>query len=417
MAASLLADIDWTNLDSAEMTTAVKVLCIAMQERFNIGAMNMDGTYSTSGTPANPSDDTLKDMFPYKTNTPRWPLNDGDPLIDYTNNQAAQDDLVHLIQNAAQHYADIEKWNDAATNKDSGDTRFVLSGAADAPGTYDNRLLEVTGYTTYPDLTVMAPEEVKKLYDMVVIMRYVVRNTQATLRSNVHRVFGGEFDVSQAGNFSEGDDGDGANYYNSGSSSDVTPITNTTPYSAFETGNSNLFGSSAASFDESTDSGTYEPPFFGGVDQPYYIKLVVTSGKAGYRNLIRAFQTHFVIDWATPKTAVGFIGKPLEYKTQNNMTSLTNTFPTGFDTNFNYPATTTAVDERYWETVTISTTLEVVTVKRDNLLVGVTLPAAPNSLAASDVIEVDPRMGGNLIVFQLEDWDGDGGFEYYTPAP
>ena len=412
MAASLLAGIDWTDLDSAEMTTAVRILCIAMQERFNIGAMRMDGTFFTGGTAINPSDNILKDMFPYKTNTPRWPLNDDDPLVDYTNQTLAHNNLNHLILNAAQHYADIEKWDDAATNKDSGDTRFVLSGAADAPGTYDNRLLEVTGYTTYPDLSVMAPEEVKKLYDMVVVMKYVVRNTQSTLRANVHRIFIGEFDVSQSGNFSEGDDGDGANYYNAGSSSTVTPITNTTPYSAFETGNSNLFASSAASFDESTDSGTYEPPFYGGVDQPYYIKLIITAGKGGYRSLIRAFQTHFVIDWATPKTAVGFIGKPLEYKTQANMTSLTNTFPTGFDTNFDYPATTTAVDERYWETVTTSTTLEVVTVERDNLLVGVTLPSAPNSLAALDEIEVDPRMN-ILTVYQLEDWGGDGGFEYY----
>ena len=45
MAASLLAGIDWTDLDSAEMTTAVKVLCIALQERFNIGAMKLDGTF------------------------------------------------------------------------------------------------------------------------------------------------------------------------------------------------------------------------------------------------------------------------------------------------------------------------------------------------------------------------------------
>ena len=63
MAASLLADIDWDDLDSAEMTTAVNVLCIALQERFNIGAMRMDGTYSTTGNAANPSDNILKDMF------------------------------------------------------------------------------------------------------------------------------------------------------------------------------------------------------------------------------------------------------------------------------------------------------------------------------------------------------------------
>ena len=136
MADSLLADIDWTDLDSAEMTTAVRVLCITLQERFNIGACDLEGDYSTGGTPANPSDNILKDMFPYKTNSPRWTLNDGDPLINYTaSGQAAQNDMIHLIENAAQHYADIEKWDDADTNKESGSNLYKLSAVSTSNGT------------------------------------------------------------------------------------------------------------------------------------------------------------------------------------------------------------------------------------------------------------------------------------------
>jgi hypothetical protein len=417
MATSLLAGIDWTNLSSAELTTAVKVLCQALQERFNIGAMRIDGTYLTSGTVANPSDNTLKNMFPYKTNSPRWPLNDGDPLVNFTDsNLAAQDDLNHLILNAAQHYADIERWNDAATNKDSDTTLFVLSATDTDDPQYPTRLHEVTGYTTYPDLSVMAPEEIKKLYDMVVEMRYVLRNPDPTARSNVHRVFKGEFDTSQS-NFYVAEDnvGDGANYYNSGSASGI-PIATTGPYSNFKTGNSNLFTTLSTSFDESTDSGTHEPPFYHGIDNPYYIwHRRFTADGLKYTNFIKSFLTYYVVDWATPQTAVGFTGKPVDYKGQNLISNLVETFPTGNDTNFQFPASTTAVNQRYWETLTDTAVGDVVTLKRDNLLVGVTLPATPSTIPNNDSIKVEVTVNSNLCVQYLEDWDGDGGFEYYTP--
>lgn len=417
MADSLLADIDWTNLDSAEMTTAVKVLCIALQERFNIAACDLEGDFSTSGNPANPSDNILKNMFPYKGNSPRWPLNDGDPLVNYTDSGlAAQDDMVHLIQNAAQHYADIEKWDDAATNKDSGDTRFVLSGVADDPGTYDNRLLEVTGYTTYPDLTVMAPEEVKKLYDMVVIMRFVSRNyNPATQTTAVYRIFNGEFDVDLAAALTVDDNnnGDGGDFYNGGVSTAVSTGTST-PYNDFKTGNTNLFGSSASTFNEDTDTGTFPPSLL--IAKPYNISFRRFSGSS-YTNFINSFQTAFVVDWDIAQTEVGFIGKPVEYKAQNTLTALTENFPSGHDTSFQFPATTTAINQRYYETVSDSAVGDVVTISRDNLLIGVTLPSTQTSIADAEAILVQAEFSNNLRVFILEDWDADGGFEYYTPAP
>ena len=110
---------------------------------------------------------------------------------------------------------------------------------------------------------------------------------------------------------------------------------------------------------------------------------------------------------------MGFVGSPLEYKTQANMVALTNTFPTGFDTNFDYPASTTTTDQRYWETVSTSTASDIATVERDNLLVSVTLPASPSSLATNDTIVVNPEMSTTLAHTMLEDWGGDGGFEYY----
>jgi len=414
MAASLLADIDWADLDSAEMATAVKVLCIALQERFNIAACDLEGDYSTSGNPANPSEQVLSNMFPYKSNTPRWPLNDGDPLVDYTESGlAAQDDLNHLLVNTALNYADIEKWDDAATNKDSGDTRFTLAGIADDPGTYANRLQEVTGYTSYPDLTVMAPEEVKKLYDMVVVMKLVIRNyNPATQTTAVHRIFTGEFDVDLAAALTTDDNnnGDGGDFYNGGVSTAVSTGTST-PYNDFKTGNSNLFGSSAASFNEDTDSGTFPPSLL--IAKPYNISFRRFSSSS-YTNFINSFQTAFVVDWDIAQTAVGFTGKPIDYKAQNTITSLTESFPSGHDTSFQYPASTTAVDQRYYETVSDSAVGEVVTISRDNLLVGVTLPSTQTSIADGEAILVQAEFANNLRVFILEDWDGDGGFEYYS---
>lgn len=412
MADSLLAEIDWTDLDSAEMTTAVKLIVTALQERFNIGAMRLDGSYSTGGTVINPSDNILKNMFPYKTNSPRWTFNNNDPLADFTStNLAAEDDLNHLLINAAQHYADIEKWDDAAINKDSGDTRFSLAFAADDPGTYASRLQEVTGYTSYPDLSVMAPEEVKKLYDMVVIMQYAIRNYAFSM-SGKHRVVDGEFDKDMDPFFisDENDNGFGADFYNGGSSTDIL-VSNTTSYSSFKTGNGNLFGATSSTFDESTDSGTFNP-IAEGLNSPYSIKFVRNAGS--YRNFINAYQYKYITDWTTAQTAVGFIGLPLSYKGHSLLTSLTNDFPVGHDPSFSFPGTSTAVNQRYYETITGSGTASAVTVSKDNLMAGLSLPATVTTMPDNEEILVIADVSSNLRANMLEFWDGDGGFESYT---
>ncbi len=406
MAASLLADIDWTSLSSAELTTAVKLLCTALQERYAVACINIDGSGGGSG----------RNLFPYGGNNPRWSLSPGSPLANYTDsNLADSENLNELLKYTASKYADIDRWNDAATNGDSGDTLFSLAQTDTDDPQYETRLLEVTGYTSFPDFTIITAYEVKKLYDMIKALRYVIRYPQATIRSNVHRIFEGEFNVNQSAFFVvEDPEGDGANYYKGDAFGSI--MSDGVSYADFKVGNSNLFGSTTSTFDESVDSGTHEPPFYNGIDNPYYVWFRrFKAGDEKYTNFIKAFQVKYVIDWSVPQGIQGFTGRPIAYMSQNIITSLVNSFPAGHDTNFQYPGTTTGISQRYWETVTLSNNGEVDTVKRDNLLTGVTLPATQTSIANNQSIEVEPTMSSLLSSIHLEDWDGDGGFEYYTP--
>jgi hypothetical protein len=259
-------------------------------------------------------------------------------------------------------------------------------------------------------LSVMAPEEVKKLYDMVVVMRYVVRNYNPAVQSPpVTRVYEGEFDVSLAAFYTvdQNNNGNGGEFYEGGTTSTGTAVGTSTPYNDFKTGNSNLFGTISSTYVQPTDDPvSYKPEFF-------YTISFRRLGSTDYVNFIRAYQTQHITNWATAQAAVGFTGKPIDYKSQNIIETLTETYPTGFDTDFQYPASTTAEDQRYYETITDAAVGEVVTLSRDNLLVGVTLPSTQTSIAADETILVEADLGSNLSVFVLEDWGGDGAFEYY----
>jgi hypothetical protein len=405
MATSLLDGIDFDDPNSWEIATVVKVLCIATQERFNIGAVRTNGTFLTSGSPSN--SDKSK-YFPYKSNTGlSYELAAGDPIPDFT------EEVEDLLSGCAGLYADIEKWNDADTNSDTGTTIFRLSGAADAPGTYDNRLLEVTGYTTYPDLSVYAPEEIKKWYDMLVEFKYVVRSTAFTqLFNSGYKIFNGVFDVGTAPFYSTDQiaEGDNAKYFGiDETSSTLEDPATTTPYSDMKTANSNLFGTTTETFNEDTEGTKYTDSLY-----PYVIRLRRDSG-GDYISYLKAFVETQVIDWEDMRDTVGFVGKPVSYKTQESVT-ISENFPTGEDTNMTYPYSTTADNERFYCDVTVTeASTEITEIEIDLDLGTATMPTNLTDISSSEdvTVLVTHQRIGNL----LEDWDAEGGFDYYTPAP
>ena len=416
MAASLLDVVDWDNLEGVDIPIAVSVLAQATQERFNIGTVDRDG--GMSNTPGvNPSI-TLRDKFPYKSNTPIYTVNEGDPLIDFT------DEVEELLREMIPLYADIEKWDDADTDSSTDTTLFNLGNDADAPGTYDNRLFEVTGYTSWPDLSVYAIEEVKKWYDMIVELKYIVR--QSGLRNDDYVIYNGVFDV-EADAFGTANQ-DGAEYFSNPQLVPVDtgiPIADTSVYDLFEPANVALFGTLPSQFDESTDTGTFPPlPFQGGsgIGSTVYDVRASRSVSTTYVSWIRAWETTYVTDWTDSVAAIGFIGKPLSYKNQIAARFSASSSVPSFTPVITYPESTTADLQRYYTSNVVTRVGEIDTIAVDQKLTPITVPTTLAAFTSNNQ-EVENNIvlfgSSNTLLFSdfqfLEDWDGDGGFEYYTP--
>jgi len=398
MATSLLAGYNWADLSAEEMTSAVQALAIATQERYNIAFTN------TNGSIPNPTRLARSKYFPYKSNTGlTFELNEGDPLQDFSGY------IETLLSASAERYADIEKWDDADTDSDTGTTSFVLSNAADAPLTYDNRLFEVTGYTSWPDLSVYAKEEVKKWYDMLTTFKYVIRTTGFNRStSSGYHIYKGEFEVGTDPFYNVDDAaGQGADFYGiDETSATLEDPATTTPYSDMKTANTNYQTSTAATFNEDTEAADYTYD-----DQPYTVRLRRDSS-GDYISCLRAHTDTHVLKWDQIRTFVGMTGKPVGYKRQASVT-ISETFPTGEDTNMSYPYLTTADEERFYCDLTVSEVLDTTEITIDLDIDPATMPTNLTDIAADEnvTVFVDVTFIGNW----LEDWDGDGGFEYYTP--
>lgn len=395
MAVSPLAQIDWTDLDSADMPLAVSLLMSATQERYSIACIDIDGGMRSGQSI------TRLDKFPYKDNDPDYTTNSGDPMWNITTT------VTNLIGNMIKFYADIEKWDDAATDLSSETTKYNLSMTADDSGTYSNRLFEVTGYTSYPDLSVYAPEEVKKWYDMITVCKHVLRN-HGVVDDNYYRIFKGVFDV-------EGTDAgtatiDGAEIY-----AVEVDVSSTTEYTDYKADQDALFGTKPTTFDESVDTGTYPPS--DNADEVFRTSITrhASPSETEYTCWTRAWQITYVIDFADMRTTVGFAGRPLSYKNQTRLETLGENFPTGEDTNFQFPASVTGIDQRYYTTNTVTQVSDKDEIEVDHLLSAVTLPTNITDLSANEVVEVNAYLRAGLTEYFLEFWDAEDGFDYYTP--
>jgi len=398
--ASPLADVDWDNLSSAELSTAIFLLCKATQERYNIGRLNFTGNYFN-----NPGDPHLY-IFPSEDSTAtQFNLNDGDPLEDWSQ------DVEDLFDGMIRFYVDTEKTDDQIGTTEGGTPDVkTYADAADAPGTYDNRLFEVTGYTSWPDLSVYAGAEVKKWYDMITTLKVINREYIQVAGSPVndnYRIWVGEFDKDFTKFFVV--DEDGAQYYGGQTEGEGGESTgNTTPFTDFKTGNDNLFDNGDYTFTEGVDTGT--PP-------TWYIPYKLNFGRlagGNYWNWIRSARLTIVGDWTDVESNLGVTGRPIDYdESIDKIRGFTETFPTGEDPNTGTPAAEDVIYRRSIESVIVNG--DEIEIEIDDQITPGTMPTNITDIGTSEeiVIEVDIENGARGRFY--ENWDGDGGFIYFTP--
>ena len=398
--ASPLADIDWTNLDSAELSTAVKLLCKATQERYNIARVEFDGGYFD-----NPGDPQVFIFPSVDPTTPEYELNDGDPVEDFSTQ------VQNLLQDCLRFYVDTDKVDAQIGTTEAGTIDIkTYNDAADAPGTYDNRLFEKTGYTSWPDLSVYAAAEVKKWYDMVTTLKVVWRtyvNTSGTPSNDNYRIWVGEFDKDFSKFYVV--DEDGAEYYGGQTEGEGGEATsNTTPFTDFKTGNGNLFASGDFTFTEGVDTGT--PPEW---DRPYKLNVGRLSG-GNYWNYIRAARLTIVGDWTDIEANTGITGRPIDYdESIDVIRTFTETFPTGEDPNTGTPAAEDVIYRRSINSVTAVGDEEKIEI--DDQITAGTMPTNITDIGTSEEILINIRLENGIRGIFYENWDDDGGFIYFTP--
>jgi hypothetical protein len=386
MAASLFAVIDWDNMTYNELVTACKLLMSATQERVTIGQM-----------PLNQKLGSNLDVFDWGNNTPAYKLSDGDPLI------LPNSTIESMLNTIAANYVDIAKTEDFIGDSVSfiGGMVKRLNASADDPS-YPNRLLELAGYTSYPDFSdTVTTHEVKKWYDILGIAKYVGRTKNISTTTNTYtRVrVDGEMDKTNSG---------ATNYLNWSEAYGTSPAsgrtTTSTEWSNFDTAHADLFGEGDEEFWFEEGEGV-------GQDFRRVYTYRAEYDSTGYNCWARGLKYSMVLDYSLLHTNAGGSGLPISYKAY----SLLDFTIDGTDTTngFTAPTFNKTEDVIYEATLTTSTASAVVTVTETPEINEAGIPSTAPTPASTTTSRafVEQYMNNFLI----EDWDGDGGFEYYTP--
>lgn len=386
--ASLLEVIDWDNLDSSELTTACKLLMSATQERFSLALMAIDEGVQNTGVST-----FLYDSFDWGSNSPVYRLQDGDPLI------LPDQVITDMISKTAQFYADLVKIGDEIGSTSSlGTAKKTLSDTADDPGTYPNRLLEIAGYEDYPDFSsTVTTHEVKKWFDILAVMTHIFRrDSKSFVDPNGNLLIQGEFDNVKIGTaFTIG----GAKEY--GSDPPVTNAT-TTPWNDFITGHNLLFPGGADTDDIFNPSGVSSITNDG---LRYNFRAV--NGSTNYHVWQKSFTVTIVLDYAGMKGELGFTGLPLDYQTPGRMNIVSNSVESTFTA-----ASFREVDlEIYYVQFTESWASDEVSLEIDDGITKAVIPSTIPAPTPSVSSRVDVQFDELDVI---ENWNGDGGFDYYT---
>lgn len=197
--ASPLADIDWDNLQGAEVTTSVRLLCLATQERYIIGTTDWPGGVGVGYYNEYP-------MYEPPLNNPKY----AQPFDALANSVQ----LNNMIDAMASVYRDKVRIDEYAAGKvltsaPPTSTELIylrLSSPADDPVTYHNRLFELasipgTDGSQYPDLSTLSGTEIKKWYDLITQFKWLERGRYKNGSGTVYESDGPGADVTLNGIF------------------------------------------------------------------------------------------------------------------------------------------------------------------------------------------------------------------------
>ena len=404
MAVSPLADFNWDDLTGENFVTVLKVLCSALQERYNVGIMDFNGVID--GHPSlNPHPTALKNYFPFGNNDPKW-MGDTWPLA------LVNQDINDLLDGAATKYFDKDQLDaqigDSAPQTTAQTQLFYLGSVPQDPA-YPNRLFELAGYTDYPDIKTGSAAELKKLYDLISSLKWVWRPhfidwSDFPAGAN-DTEFVGEFDLNQAGFFVI--DPDGADHYGNAGYRDIN--TDGGGFSLFQTGHANIVAGSgdALHYMSDQDVNTYHlDPYYA-----YYFRFRTTSngpipGQRGYHNFLYAYHRKDIYDWSVARAVIGFTGKPNQFEKYAYLDqgSGSNMQHTGFS----HTAETENVLRRATPTL-VEIDADNQTVEFDENLNYATIPASMPPENTESVVQT-------ILINQwmIEHWNHADGFKYHT---
>lgn len=402
MASSLLSVIDWDNLDKAELTTACKLLMSATQERFSIGDLKIDASGSQQAS------SPYNDIFPYGSNTPKYRLDSGDPLI------IDSAELETMLKEAARNYFDRTLWlaelGGTAVDMNSVALYHPTNNNAVDSVTYSSRLLELAGHTDYPDFSeTVTTSEVKKWYDIITQMKYCHRIMVATSRGDEYECYKvGEFDVELNAPVT-GDPGARGPAEKDYGTGDGLTLPTGTEYSNFKTAFDSLPNEDNED-SEYNPVGTYSP------NSPYYMRVYKSGSIPGiYHCTLCYYSLRHEIDYASIHSDLGISGMPKDLF-RHNLYSITSSVYD--DATFTAPTYSENENETYESDLTetkVGTVLEL-----EEPLPISSFGAVATSIAANTTAGTAKQWKEDVTITEqpyrfIEFWDYEGGFDYYTP--
>ena len=401
--ASPLESVDWDNLAGEELTTVLRLLCSALQERYVVGRMSFLGDI-TGHPDLNPHPSQLKRYFPYGNNNPKW-MGDSWPCF------ALNNDINDLMLYASAEYV-YKPGLDALLGQSAPFTfqqrRNYSFATAAFDSSYPNRLYEIAGYTDLIDISTGSAVELKKFYDLLKLLKWVNRFhglSWDNSSSNNNTEYVGEFDLSQSHFFLQ--DQNGADFYGSNNYRDAA--LDTGGYTSFVNGHSNLFSAGNASHLRSDQNNTTHPLQTGF----YYHWRFRTTGSAGnlpgsprgYLNWIHAFRVKEIYDWSVARSVIGFTGKPNQVERYDYISDVTYTMD---HTGFSYTPDAENILRKATPTFT--------DIDADNH----TVEFNENLNLANMPASIPPENDESLVLLNMataldiEFWDYEGGFLYHT---
>ena len=407
---SPLEEINWNNLSSAEVTTAIRLLMLTTAERYVIGQMNQSGLYGTA----------IGDLFPRyvpAVNNPDWGL-PNTPL-----GGMSPANIKDSLDGLATWYIDKAKFDlidgQAANNSLFVNARLIAN--ADDPVTYHNRMFELAGIpgtdgSQYPDLQHGSPVEVKKWYDLITQCKWVDGRARRQLdwlenfsQPDNDVDLEGEYDPNTGKSFTVDEEG----CENYGLGTGESPTGDLTAWNAWRTAHDNLWGTFSTSYfrSELFDSSIPIPPrpeF-----RPEYIYFIHARRNSGvYKVQTQAMRSRVIIDWSTHRNVIGSTGKPLNYAAVHQVFGQVSEFGS---TGITWPGT-----HSIWKNFSIA--FNEIDADTTEVICTPTFPKAiiPASLIPNNtfykVWVTLPNAPSNAIQqWLIELWDGDGGFVFFTP--